>query len=229
MKPFSKWTKEEVEEEFHLTSVPQHLLLQQWLSVSSSVSADEERRLRQLSQKLLTHVHDWNEEELKIYFIAFLLDVVDFYQERYRPFLERELSVEYAEGKKLWGVIDFLVASGKQAPKEPFFFLHEYKKQADTSNDPVGQLLAEMVAAQTVNRQEYPIYGAYIIGRHWYFIVLAGQEYAESLAYDATKDEVLAIVSILRQTKAMIDHLLQGGLRQRDDALAGENVRRSLH
>ncbi len=53
------------------------------------------------------------------------------------------------------------------------------------------------------------IYGAYIIGRHWYFVLLDGRVYAESLAYDATKDEIIAIVGILRQTKDIIDGLIQ--------------------
>jgi hypothetical protein len=177
--------------------------------VSPSFSDEEQRSLGRLSQKLLTHVHDWNGEELKVCFIAFILDFADFWQPNYRPFLERELSVEYAEGKKLWGVVDFLVASGKQSPKKPFFFLHEYKKQADTSNDPMGQLLAEMVAAQKANADTHPVYGAYIIGRHWYFVLLDGQIYAESLAYDATKDEIMSIVAILRQTKDIIDGLIK--------------------
>ena len=95
------------------------------------------------------------------------------------------------------------------SPQKPFFFLHEYKKQADTSNDPTGQLLAEMVAAQKANPDTHPIYGAYIIGRHWYFVLLDGLVYAESLAYDATKDEIMAIVGILRQAKDIIDGLIQ--------------------
>ncbi|MCP4349231.1 MAG: hypothetical protein GY795_27440 [Desulfobacterales bacterium] len=66
-----------------------------------------------------------------------------------------------------------------------------------------------MVAAQTANHHTHPIYGAYIIGRHWYFVLLDGQVYAESLAYDATKDEIMAIVGILRHTKDIIDHLIQ--------------------
>lgn len=210
MKPFSQWTTEEVEEEFGLVPNREYPRLQEWLSVSSNLLHESEHQtLQQLSQKLLAHVHDWNEEELKVYFIAFLLDFVDFYQTLYRPFLERELRVEYAAGKKLWGIIDFLVASGKQSPKEPYFFLHEYKKQADTSNDPLGQLLAEMVAAQTVNPHPHPLYGAYIIGRHWYFVLLEGKTYAESLAYDATKDDIITIVSILRKTKEMIDQLVE--------------------
>ena len=162
-----------------------------------------------LAEKLRIHAHDWNEEELKIYFIAFLLDFVEFYQPSYRPFLERELSVNYAEDKKLWGVVDFLVASGTQFPKEPVFFLHEYKKQLDTSNDPLGQLLAEMVAAQALNSRPHPIYGAYIIGRHWYFVLLEGKTYAESLAYDATKDDIIQIVGILRHTQLLIDNIIR--------------------
>jgi hypothetical protein len=186
--------------------------LHDWLTVVPTVSENEKQRLAQLSQKLLNHVHDWNEEELKVYFIAFLLDFVDFYQESYRPFLERDLSVQYEEDKRLWGNADFLVASGTQSPKEPFFFIHEYKKQLDTSNDPLGQLLAEMVAAQKLNRHSYPIYGAYIIGRHWYFVILDNTTYAESLAYDATKEEIIEIVNILRHTKTLIDQMIQSSI-----------------
>lgn len=207
MKSFSQWTKEEVEEEFGLSANRQHTLLQEWLNVSPHLSDEEKKQLHQLSEKLLAHVHDWNEEELKVYFIAFILDFIDFYQTNFRPFLERELSIEYAEGKKLSGVVDFLVASGKQSPKQPFFFLHEYKKQIDSSNDPLGQLLAEMVAAQMLNTQPHPIYGAYIIGRHWYFVLLDEKVYAESLAYDATKDDILQIVAILQRAKQEIEQL----------------------
>ena len=209
MKPFSKLTKEEIETEFHLKKDIENQLINEWITIVSTVSGEEKVRLKQLSQKLLNHVHDWNEEELKVYFIAFLLDFVDFYQESYRPFLERDLSVQYEEGKRLWGNADFLVASGSQSPKEPFFFIHEYKKQLDTSNDPLGQLLAEMVAAQKLNQHPHPIYGAYIIGRHWYFVILDKTTYAESLAYDATKEEIFEIVSILRHTKILIDKNIQ--------------------
>lgn len=208
MKPFSQWTKEEVEDEFHLSRTRKSTVLQDWLTNIQEVSSDDAQRLGELSQRLLERVYDWNEEELKVYFIAFLLDFVEFHQAHYRPFLERELSVVYTEGKRLSGVVDFLVASGTQSPKDPFFFLHEYKKQLYTSNDPLGQLLAEMVAAQILNSHKHPIYGAYIMGRHWYFVVLDGQVYAESLAYDATKEDVITIVSILRHAKDLIDQLM---------------------
>ncbi len=207
MKPFSKWTVEEVEDEFQLTLTPHYQGLRAWLE-GATLPTQETESLRQLSAKLALHIRDWNEEELKVYFIALLLDKVDFYDKGYRPFMEREISVEYAEGKKLWGVIDFLVAQGKHSPKEPFFFIHEYKKQFDTSNDPLGQLLAEMVAAQAINRHPHPIYGAYIVGRHWYFVILDGKVYSESLAYDATKDDLIAIFAILCHTKEIIRQIV---------------------
>lgn len=71
MKPFSQWTKQDVEEEFGLSSVQDSPTLQAWLTNIQDVSEEEATRLRQLAEKLRIHVHDWNEEELKIYFIAF--------------------------------------------------------------------------------------------------------------------------------------------------------------
>jgi len=208
MKPFSKWTVEEVEEEFQLTLEANYQGLQSWLQGTSGVTEEETKRLHQLSQKLALYVRDWNEEELKVSFIALLLNMIDFYDVAFRPFMEREISVEYAEGKKLWGLIDFLVAQGIHSPKEALFFIHEYKKQLHSSNDPLGQLLAEMVAAQTINRHPHPIYGAYIIGRHWYFVILDGKTYSESLAYDATKEELITIFGVLRHTKDIIRQLI---------------------
>lgn len=209
MKPFSHWTKEEVEDTFAIQQDRNSQDLQEWLNVPPISIAHEVDSLRQLAQKLLRYIHDWNEEELKIYFIAFILDMVNFYQAHYRPFMERELSVQYAENKRLWGVVDCVVAAGKQTPKQPFFFLHEYKKRPNSSNDPIGQLLAAMVAAQFANLHSHPIYGVYVIERHWYFVLLDGKVYSESLAYDATKDEILNIVAILKHTKDKIDQLLK--------------------
>ncbi len=100
-----------------------------WLQGADPVSAAETETLRQLAHKLALHVRDWNEEELKLSFIALLLNMVDFYDDTVRPFMEREICAEYGDSKKLWGVVDFLVANGRHSPKEPFFFLHKYKKQ----------------------------------------------------------------------------------------------------
>lgn len=209
MKPFSHWTKEEVEDTFNIQHEHNSQALCAWLNVPPISLNSEVDALKQLAQKLLMYIHDWNEEELKVYFIACILDKVNFYQNQYRPFMKRELSVQYSDNKRLWGVVDFVVAAGKQTPKQPFFFLHEYKKRLHGANDPVGQLLAAMVAAQIANVNAYPVYGVYVIERHWYFVVLNEKVYSESLAYDATKEDILNIVAIMRNTKDKIDQQLK--------------------
>ena len=50
MKPFSQWSKEEVEEEFGLYADHSYGLLQEWIAVLPSVSDEEQRILRRLSQ-----------------------------------------------------------------------------------------------------------------------------------------------------------------------------------
>ena len=209
MKSFSSWTQEEVEEEFGLHLQYDIPLLEDWLAMEMELSREDEISLQELSQKLRTWIYRWNEEELKISFVAFLLDMVDFNKENYRSFMERELSVKYTQDKKLSGKIDFCVATGSQTPKQPFFFINEYKREQHSSNDPLGQLLAELVAAQFMNEQEQPLYGAYIVGRHWHFVVLTGKVYSVSLAYDATKNEIFDVYRILWNAKMIIDKTIQ--------------------
>ena len=60
-----------------------------------------------------------------------------------------------------------------------------------------------------MNARVFPIYGAYIVGRHWYFVVLENETYAESLAYDATKDEIFDIFEILRHAKDIIETIFK--------------------
>lgn len=121
------------------------------------------------------------------------------------------MNVKYTKSKELSGTIDFLVAEGKQNPKQSYFFIKEYKRERHNSKDLLGQLLTEMVAAQFLNQQSHPLYGAYIVGRYWYFVVLDDKTYAESLSYDATKDEIFDIFNILQNTKTLIDEMVQVG------------------
>lgn len=209
MKPFSKWTIEAVEEQFNLTCSQEHPGMTEWLTLPPAPEADKQRlSLPALQQKLLNHVYDWNEQELIVYFIAPLLHLVDFEQEHYHPFFQREISVKY-HNEILSGVVDCVIAQGKRSPKRPFFFLQEYKKEHDSSNDPLGQLMIAMVAAQQLNQQQHPVYGAYVIGRYWHFVLLDGLEYAVHTGFNASKEEIQAIFGVLKNTKAIIDKILQ--------------------
>ena len=207
MKPFSKWTIEEVEEQFGVRQQTASSHMRAWLTVEEPPSATEREALELLRQKLESRVYDWNAQELIINFIGPLLALVDFDHEVYHPFFGREISVAYNQ-ETLSGIVDFTVAQGRRSPKNPYFFIHEYKKEFDSSNDPLGQLLIAMVAAQLLNQDGNPIYGAYILGRYWHFVLLEGQSYAVNPGSNASRNEILNIFGILRNTRTLIDGLV---------------------
>ncbi|TAE03868.1 MAG: hypothetical protein EAZ97_00945, partial [Bacteroidetes bacterium] len=99
-----------------------------------------------------------------------------------------------------------LIATGKQTPKKPFFFLQEYKPERNSGNDPLGQLLIAMVEAQILNgTPEKAIYGCYNIGRIWFFLVLLDKKYSVSSAYDATQiDDLGAMIVMMERVKQYI-------------------------
>ncbi|EDN70114.1 hypothetical protein BGP_2120 [Beggiatoa sp. PS] len=77
-------------------------------------------------------------------------------------------------------------------------------KAHESSGDPLGQLLIAMVAAQKLNNDLKPIYGCYVMGRLWFFVVLEGLDYSTSLAYDATKNDIKEIfIAFLRLMRLM--------------------------
>ena len=207
MKPFSKWTIVEVEQEFQVKLQQKSDLLDDWINATDDLIEEPTSSLKNLQARLITRVYDWNETELKIRFIGPLLDLVNFDHTAYQSFFERHLSAPY-KNEKLSGDVDFIVAAGMRVPEQPYFFLHEHKKDSDSSGDPLGQLLITMLAAQILNEVDHPIYGSYVIGRFWYFVVLDKDEYAVSLAYDATLDRLSDIFRILQKTRTIIDELV---------------------
>ncbi len=149
-------------------------------------------------------------EEVKLKFIGNLISLVDFDTENLSAFAERELSGT-VDGEELSGFPDLMVARGKQEVDAPFFFLHEYKKELDNNSpDPAGQCLAAMLLAYEKNRDvpqmaEQPIYGTYVVGRQWFFVVLKDREYGISDSYASThKDELLDILRIMKAARQKI-------------------------
>lgn len=212
MKEFSKWTIDEVEEYFHFARVKQDVHLTEWLNANSPITDDEDRQLRELCANLNEHVLDWNEEELKIKFIGLLLAFVKYDQKEYQAFFERRLTVKIDQ-QRLAGVVDCVIANGKHTPKRPFFCLHEYKPERHSANDPLAQTLVAMAVAQRLNNDGRPIYGAYIMGRMWYFLALNQTDYAISSAYDATREaELRHIFMALKYIKSVIENALKLGV-----------------
>jgi hypothetical protein len=201
MKKFSQWKREEIEDVFLLTEVEELNCLKEWIAYRLDIHEHENQQITKLRDRLRRHVIDWNEEELKIKFIALLLDLVDYNQTNSQAFFERTLEVK-VNNDVLKGNVECLIARGKRSPKTPFFCLHEYKKEIDSSNDPLGQVLIAMVAAQLINQDDEPIYGVYIVGRLWHFLVLHEKKYCLNLALDATKqNDIESIFFMLRYIK----------------------------
>jgi len=153
-------------------------------------SCERQHQLNHLQNRLEERIYAWNEQELAINFIGPVLSIVDFNGDQYHSFSERELSVLYT-------------------PERPYFFLKEFKKEVDSSNDPLGQLLIAMIVAQMLNENEHPIYGAYVKGRLWHFALLDGSTYAVHAGFNALTDDLQKILGVLKNTKLIIDGLAE--------------------
>ncbi len=182
--------------------------LDEWLGTEVRPNVEEEKRLLALRERLREKVEFWNEATLSFYFLGPLMAMVDFDDtEYYSSFVQTPLSMPL-NGDNIKGNVDFLVATGYQKPKSPFFVLHEYKPEESSRLDPTGQLMIAMLSARRENEQrglDLPIYGTYVLGRFWFFLLLRGSDYAKSLAYDATQDDLFRIFAILKQVKININ------------------------
>lgn len=222
MKSFNYWKRQEVSEEFGIKEVKKHTLLEQWLSIKCDIPKQTKGQLKQLQNLLKDNVDLWNEMELKMKFLGPLMNLVDYDTEYYRAFMERQLVLRKGD-ETINGTVDFLIAKGTQIPCSPFFSIHvepfgeipnigEYKPDATASKDPLGQLLIAMVAIYKDNQNaglEFPLYGAYVVGQLFYFVVFDGKTYCKSSPYLATKDEIFDIFCILSEVKVYIDRLIE--------------------
>lgn len=73
-KSFDQWLFEDVEIEFGIQPIEDMPLMNEWLN-TQNISLNIPPHLDRLRKFLLKNINLWNEDELKIYFIApFLLD-----------------------------------------------------------------------------------------------------------------------------------------------------------
>ncbi|MDZ7896828.1 MAG: hypothetical protein U5N85_02210 [Arcicella sp.] len=205
-KSFKFWTSEDVENTFDIKRQKNLPALTEWLDASGIVLSKETLSILDvLKDELLEYIEYLNEEELKVRFIGKIINLVRFdYLGRYRTFFGRQLTAETDE-YILSGEVDFMVATGKMVPKQPFFFLHEYKQELKRDNDPLGQLLIAMVAAQTRNENDNPVFGCYVTGRLWFFVVLEGKNYSVSNGYNSSDADLTTIVTLLTKNKKYIE------------------------
>jgi hypothetical protein len=206
---FQDWEYSQINKEFGLKRFYEGFQpLNVWLNAEIAVSENESKVLKKLAKDLLYNVEAWNEDELKFFFLSQLISLVNFQTEHYKPFTQRKMSAIIGDWE-VSGVVDFVVSKGEQHPEQPFFFLHEYKQERRRDNDPLGQLLIEMLVAKQLNEEVNQVFGCYIVGRNHFFVALTESEYCVSQAFDATSDDIFNIFKLMRYVKYQINEILK--------------------
>ena len=185
-----------------------HPLLNEWLTVVDIVlSNNEQETFEDILKDAVQNSHNWYEEDLKMRFIAFVLKLGHLNStDRYHPYFERIIAATVEE-HYLKIKTDFMIAKGiLNIPEVPYFHFQEYKRQTDPNGDPVGQVLEAMLIAKELNQSDKPVYGCYVMGKLWNFMVLEEKTYCISESYDCTKQgDLLQIIAILRKFKEILE------------------------
>lgn len=181
--------------------------LEQWLAAIQQIelSEFEKASCKNLQKFLLANADSWQEQELSLHFIGPMFSIIQFTElYRYNLFAQRYIEAEKGE-YLLAGNPDGLIASGYYEPQIPYFAFAEYKRQRDPNGDPAAQALAAMLAGQVLNEDDSkPMYGCYVIGGDWHFMVLEGIYYCISRDYSARSHEVYDILKVLKALKQII-------------------------
>ncbi|MDZ7880971.1 MAG: hypothetical protein U5L45_25090 [Saprospiraceae bacterium] len=202
---------------FNITKVKYNsLLLERWLDIElgaeNILTPTQTVIFQDVLDLLNADVEGWNEEELKmkalslIFYIAKMEDMPHIKMFYERP-IHAVIDTFLIDVK-----VDAMLATpwGKATPHHPYFFLQEFKQEKKKSLDPEAQMLAAMLAAQVLNKNDKPLFGGYIIGRSWFFGVLEGKIYTISNAFNATeKEDLHKIIFILRHLKTIISAQLR--------------------
>lgn len=189
-------------------------LLADWLSAEGEINEMDMSLLEESRAKLVENADSWNEEELKMQFISFVIFLARF-DKPIRTYYDREISAEISE-IYVSSKVDMMLSKGiGELIKTPYFFLHEYKREKKYLDDPVGQMLGGMLIGQARNNDDnrntdLPIYGCYVQGRNWYFSLMEGKKYIVSKGFDASEiDDLKQIIYILRKLKIIIDERMK--------------------
>lgn len=121
MKNFENWETQDVEMTFGIVQEKKSTLLEDWLHAKTEITDQERQTLEVWREKLLYHADFWNEDELKLQFIAPLLTLIDYSLSYCKPVSQRKLTATIQD-IHVGGWVDYMLASGKQKPIRPFFF-----------------------------------------------------------------------------------------------------------
>jgi hypothetical protein len=207
------WTVGLLTKTFKLSKVLEnYTLLDEWLTVENNLNDKDKAELERIRLPLLKNFNNWNEETLKMKFIALLLDLVNYDEiGDFQTLFDAEIK-GVVDGIELKCIADFTVAKTiEDLIENPYFYFHEYKRKKNKADDPIAQVLIPSLIAHEVNHDQKPIYGCYVIGEMWYFMLLNGREYAIDKGLNALKsDELEKIYLVLTKVKSIIIKRIKG-------------------
>ena len=202
---FTECTLGKLERTFKLIPMDTSVALEEWVGTNAELTDFQLQCVQHFCRDLQKNASHWNEYDLSLHFIGPMFSFIGFTEKlRFNLFAQRPIEAEI-NGILLCGRVDEMVATGFRDPEIPFFAINEYKKETDPDGDPAGQALAAMLVAQTLNTAEgndFPIYGCYVIGSIWRFLVLEGNKYTVSQPFASTvEQEAAQVLRILAQLK----------------------------
>ncbi len=200
-----------------LTGNGEHPLMEEWTNTMTTLNAGEQYIFDLITENLGGQIMGWNEEMLKMNFIAFVLKLgylseTKHYKTYYESMIEATVGQYFLKVKA-----DMMIAKGiLETPKTPYFYFQEYTPRfppirgevggKDPKGDVVGQLLEAFLIAQEKNKNDKPLYGCTVYGREWEFYVIEGKNYCISKVYNCTNDgDLLQIIAILRKFKEILE------------------------
>jgi len=202
---FKQLTQNILRYKFGLQLVETHEVLTNWIqgSKQQTISEADNNNLIRLQKLLKRRCSAWNEFELSEWFIGPLMTLIEFEIDDYSLFAYYDLTAQIGDCE-LTGKPDVMFARGVDSPQMPYFFFNEYKRQTDPDGKPQSQLLGAMLAGQTLNNNEKPMYGFYVIGKNWTFVVLQGIQWCESQQYNSLNEGIFDIFKILKMLKDLV-------------------------
>ncbi len=180
-------------------------ILNQWFELSKQhiISTEDLPIIKRLQRILNENCSKWNEFELSEWFIGPIMSLIDFNKKYIKLFALREIEATVKD-YNLKGKPDAMIATGIDEPIIPYFCFQEYKQQTDPNGNPQPQLLGAMITAHELNNNEKPIYGIYVIGYSWTFVVLKDNKWCESNSYSAKDNSIFDIYKMLLALKEII-------------------------
>ncbi|MCK5925609.1 MAG: hypothetical protein KAG10_06935 [Methylococcales bacterium] len=208
---FKDWNLDSLDAGFNLKQQLQAEfdLMPEWeiLAKTMQLSDFETQTLSNLQQPLIWGGRAWNESELENKFISPLIMTAQFDNRQIGYFLERPLSGIIGD-YELSGIVDGIIATGFRSPQMPYFCFHEYKRGIENQGSPDAQVLAAMLVAKELNQNKHPIYGLFVIGVDWNFVVLKDNQYCISKTYHADDEEIFTIFKMMKALKQIIQQVL---------------------